>query len=134
MARLKKQYKDEQHERDKKREKIHKTICNALAVFWIVAICICGAFQHNDTVVGIGFIAISIGNAAYCIFAVRIRFLGWKIMTVYDSDELYRNKYRFPQKFIEQEEKETKLGRWILDVIIAIMAVVCFVLGIVKLV
>ena len=100
MARLKKQYKDEKHELDKKREKTRRIICNTLAVIWIVAICICGAFQHNDTIVGLGIITISIANTAYTVFALRIRFLGWRVMTIYDSDELYRDKYRLPQKTI----------------------------------
>ena len=74
MARLKKQYKDEKHELDKKREKIRRIICNALVVIWIVTICICGAFQHNDTIVGLGIIAISIANTAYSVFAFIIRY------------------------------------------------------------
>ena len=134
MARFKKIYKDAQHELDKKRERIRRIVCNALAVFWIAAVCICGVFQHNDTVVGIGCIAISTVNTAYCIFAFRIRYLGWKVMTIYDSDELYRDKYRLPQKHIEQEEKDIKQGRLLLDVLIAITVVVFFVFGIVKLV
>ena len=134
MARLKKQYKDEKHELDKKREKTRRIICNTLAVIWIVAICICGAFQHNNTIVGLSIIAISIANTAYTAFAFRIRFLGWKVMTIYDSDELYRDKYRLPQKAIEEEQKDIKLGRLIIDTIIAVTAIVFFVLGIVKLV
>lgn len=122
------------HALDKKREKIRRIICNTLVVIWIVTICICGAFQHNDTIVGLGIIAISIANTAYTVFAFRIRFLGWKVMTIYDSDELYRDKYRLPQKAIEEEQKDIKLGRLIIDTIIAITAIVFFVLGIVKLV
>ena len=52
MARLRKHYKDEEHEKDKKREKIRRIICNLLAVFWIIVIFVCGAFQHNDSIVG----------------------------------------------------------------------------------
>lgn len=106
MARLKKYYQDEKRELDKKRKKIRKTICNALAIFWVVSIGLCGAHQYDDTFVGIGLIVISIVNAAYCIFAFRIRSLGWKVMTIYDSDELHRDKYRLLQKHIEQEEKK----------------------------
>ena len=55
-------------------------------------------------------------------------------MTIYDSDELYRDKYRLPQKAIEEEQKDIKLGKLIIYTIIAVTAIVFFVLGIVNLV
>ena len=134
MARLKKIYKDEKHELLKKRHKIRTAVSITLAIFWIIAICICGGFQHNDCIVGWGVIAIGIANTAYTIFAIHIRRHGWEIMTMYDSDELYRDKYRFPQKLVEEERKQIETRMWIVDIIIALSGVCFFIAGIVKLI
>ncbi len=134
MARLKKVYKDEKHELLKKRHKIRTAVSITLATFWIVAICICGGFQHNDIIVGWGVIAIGVVNTAYTIFAIHIRRRGWEIMTMYDSDELYRDKYRFPQKLVEEERKQIEIRMWIIDIIIAVSGVYFFVAGIIKLI
>ncbi len=134
MARFKKIYKDEKHELLKKRHKIRTAVSTTLAIFWIVAICICGGFQYNDIIVGWGVIAIGVANTAYTIFAIHIRRRGWKIMTVYDSDELYRAKYRFPQKLIEEESKQIEIRMWIVDIIIAVSGICFFIAGITKLI
>ena len=79
-------------------------------------------------------IAIGVANAAYSVFAFTIRGRGWKVMTVYDSDELYRDKHRFSQRLVEQKEKDTQIGRWFIDIIIAISAIVFLIVGTIKLV
>jgi len=84
--------------------------------------------------VGWGVIAIGVVNTAYIIFAINIRCRGWKIMTIYDSDELYRNKYRFPKKYIEEESKQIELRMWIVDIIIAVSGICFFISGITKLI
>ncbi len=134
MARIKKIYKDEEHELLKKRHKIRTAVSATLAMFWIVAICICGGFQHNDIIVGWGVIAIGVANTAYTMFAIHIRRRGWRIMTTYDSDELYRDKYRFPKKLIEEESKQIEIRMWIVDIIIAVSGICFFIAGIKKLI
>ncbi len=134
MARLRKIYKDEKHELLKKRHKIRTAVSTTLTIFWIVAICICGGFQHNDIIVGWGVIAIGVANTAYTIFAIHIRCCGWEIMTMYDSDELYRDKYRFPKKLIEEERKQIEIRMWIVDIIIAMSGICFFIAGITKLI
>lgn len=117
-----------------KHHRIRTAASVALSIFWIVAICICGGFQYNDTIVGWSIIAIGIANTAYIIFKIIIYGRGWEIMTVYDSDELYRDKYRFSKKSIEEERKEIEMGIWITDSIIAVLGVCCFIAGIIKLI
>lgn len=134
MAKLKKIYKDEKHELLKKRHKIRTAVSNTLAIFWIIAICICGGFQHNDIVVGWGVMAIGVANTAYTIFRIHIRRRGWEIMTTYDSDELYRDKYRVPQKLVEEERKQIEIRMWIVDTIIAVSGICFLVAGIIKLI
>ena len=134
MARLKKIYKDEKHELLKKRHKIRTAVSTTLAIFWIVAICVCGGFQHNDNIVGWGVIAIGVANTAYTAFVIHIRRRGWEIITMYDSDELYRDKYRFPQKLVEEERKQIEIRMWIVDIIIAVSGVCFFIAGIIKLI
>ena len=134
MSRLKKIYKNEKHELLKKRHKIRTAVSIALAIFWIVAICICGGFQHNDSIVGWGVIAIGVANTAYTIFVIHARHRGWGIMTTYDSDELYRDKYRFPRKLIEEERKQIEIRMWIVDIIIAVSGICFFIAGITKLI
>ena len=133
MARLKKVYKDEKHERLKKRHKIRFAVSVTLVIFWITAICICGVFQNNEMIVGCGVVAIGIANIAYTIFAICIRRRGWKAMTIYDSDELYRDKYRLPRKLIEEESKQIEVRMWIIDIIIAVSGVIWFIVGVMKL-
>ena len=133
MARHKKIYKDKEHELLKKRHKIRTAISITLAIFWIVAICICGGFQHNDIIVGWGITAIGVANTAYTIFTIHIRRRGWRIVTMYDSDELYRDKYRFPKKLVEEGRKQIELRMWIADIIIAISGICFFIAGIIKL-
>lgn len=134
MARHKKIYKDEKHELLKKRHKIRTAISITLVIFWIVSVCICGGFQHNDIIVGLVVIAIGVANIAYTMFAIHIRRRGWKIMTMYDSDELYRDKYRFPKKLIEEESKQIEIRMWIVDIIISVSGVCFFIAGIIKLI
>ena len=129
MARYKKIYRDEQHERNQKRERIQKTVDVCLALFWIATIVVLGIFQNNDTILGIGLIATGIVNGGYACFAFwALKY--WKVMTVYDSDELYRSKYLFSRKEIEKEAQGIKETRTIVTAIVAITAIVSPVIGI----
>lgn len=133
MARYKKVYKDKQYEQKKKRHRIRSCVSYSLAIFWIAAICFCGYYQHNDSFVGIGAIAIAIVNTAYCIFSFSVRRFGWEVMTVYDSEELHRDRYLFPNSNIEEERRAIELRSLIIDIIIAVFTVFCYVAGVIKL-
>ena len=132
MSRLKKVYTDKSHDRDKKRHRIRTIVFYSFVVFLFAGIGVGGAFQHNDTVVGICLIAMGITGGAYSVFAFRVRHLGWKDMTVLDSDELYRDKYRFSKKAILKEEKRADTE--VVDIMVAIAVIVFLILGIIKLV
>ena len=133
MAKHKKIYENKARARDKKRERIRKAVSYCLVAFWIITICICGVFQNNSVVVGIGVMAIGIVNGVYSAFAFTTRILGWKTLTIYDSDELYRDKHRFSEDLIEKQEDEIKTIRLIADAIIAVTAVAFIIIGLNKL-
>lgn len=133
MARHKKVYRDGERETMKKQQRIRSAVYWSLAMFWIAAICFCGTFQHNDTMVGIGVIAIGIANTAYSIFAFCIRRLGWKTMTTYDSDEFYRERHLFTKE-AKKEKEQIEVVFWIVDIVVVALAVFCFIGGIIKLV
>lgn len=132
MARYKKIYRDEQHELDKKRDRIRKTIDVCVALFWVLTIVVLGLHQHNHLIVGVGLIVIGIVNGVYACFSFWF-VKHWRIMTVYDADELYRNKYSFDRKSIKKEEEEIAVVRKIVAFIIAITAVIFPMVGIARL-
>lgn len=132
MARLKKIYNDKARKQLKKHHTIRTAVSIGLVVFWIAAICYGGIFQHNDTIVGLVLIAIGVVNTAYTIFSIYTRCHGWKFMTIYDSDELYRNKSQFLKKDIEKESNELETAMWILDTIIAVSGISLLITGIAK--
>ena len=129
MARYKKIYRDEQHEQDKRRNRIRKTVDVCVAVFWVASVAAMGLYQHNDTVVGTGLIVMGVVNGGYAAFAFWM-LKHWRNLTVYDADELYRDKYLFGRKDIEKREQEIAAVRTIVAGIIAITAAICPVVGI----
>ncbi|MBO5270877.1 MAG: hypothetical protein J6B77_08830 [Clostridia bacterium] len=117
-------------QRAKKRERIRRVFEVIWAVLTFSGILILGLNQENDTVVGIGLIAIGLFSIPLAFFYIYAMYKGWKPQFWYDAANA--SEY-IDTKTKEQDLLEYHVIRIISIVILLLFSIVLPILGVIKL-